>query len=101
MKADLTGNIEIVNYGWPDKFIEHGSRSDLFAIYRLDGKGLKHIADLHFMQDTIIYILLYVAAAEAEKQDFLQNPMPCSVIHLLWFLIRKEKFCVISAGFLR
>ena len=40
MKADLTGNIEIVNYGWPDKFIEHGSRSDLFAIYRLDGKGL-------------------------------------------------------------
>ena len=40
MKADLTGNIEIINYGWPDKFIEHGSRSDLFAIYRLDGKGL-------------------------------------------------------------
>lgn len=40
IKSDFTGDTDIISYGWPDKFIEHGSQSDLFAMYKLDGKGL-------------------------------------------------------------
>ncbi|MDY2959692.1 MAG: 1-deoxy-D-xylulose-5-phosphate synthase [Hornefia sp.] len=40
MKAEFRGNSEITNYGFPDKFIEHGSQRDLFDIYKLNGNGL-------------------------------------------------------------
>ena len=37
----------IINFGWPDKFIEHGSTEDLFAKYKLDGVGIAEMIKTH------------------------------------------------------
>ena len=40
MKGIVPASIKVVNYGWPDSFIEHGSCDDLYRKYRLDGASL-------------------------------------------------------------
>ena len=38
--AAQTGKAKVLNVGWPDSFIEHGSISELRAAYGLDSKGI-------------------------------------------------------------
>ena len=41
IRALLSDNeTKVINKGWPDRFIEHGSRQRLFAEYGLDAKGI-------------------------------------------------------------
>jgi 1-deoxy-D-xylulose-5-phosphate synthase len=37
----LFPDLKIINMGWPDKFIEHGSVDDLYAKYGLDEEGIE------------------------------------------------------------
>ena len=36
----LKDDVSVHNIGWPDRFIEHGSRTDLCEMYGLDAKGI-------------------------------------------------------------
>ena len=41
VRAMLTGHdTRVINLGWPEKFIEHGSQKELYAHYGLDAKGI-------------------------------------------------------------
>lgn len=37
---EAKSNYEVLNLGWPDKFIEHGTQGELFSRYGLDAKGV-------------------------------------------------------------
>ena len=40
MVSLVPASIKVVNFGWPDQFIEHGSCDDLYRKYRLDGASI-------------------------------------------------------------
>lgn len=40
MRANISQNHKVLNLGWPDNFIEHGSQNDLYKKYKLDGEGI-------------------------------------------------------------
>lgn len=40
LKSIVPASIKVVNYGWPDMFIEHGSCDDLYKKYKLDGESI-------------------------------------------------------------
>lgn len=40
LEKDCLGNKKILNIGWPDQFIEHGSTDALFQKYKLDALGI-------------------------------------------------------------
>lgn len=40
VKAALAGKCDVDVIAWPDSFIEHGSCDDLYAKYKMDGKGI-------------------------------------------------------------
>ena len=40
VRASETGRSKVLNIGWPDGFIEHGSISELRAAYGMDSRGI-------------------------------------------------------------
>lgn len=40
LSALVPASIKVTNFGWPDKFIEHGSCDDLYKLYKLDGESI-------------------------------------------------------------
>ena len=41
ISALLSGSdASVINLGWPDRFIEHGTQQQLYAKYGLDGEGI-------------------------------------------------------------
>ena len=32
--------LHVLNLGWPDEFVSHGSPDDLYRMYGLDGEGI-------------------------------------------------------------
>ena len=37
------GDVKVINLGWPDKFIEHGTQEELYRKYGLDGASIAHV----------------------------------------------------------
>ena len=40
LSAIVPASIKVTSFGWPDKFIEHGSCDDLYKLYKLDGESI-------------------------------------------------------------
>lgn len=40
MRSLIPYQVQVLNLGWPDQFIEHGSPNDLYKKYKLDGNGI-------------------------------------------------------------
>ena len=40
LASELSGRVRVESFGWPDRFIQHGSVEDLYKMYQLDGESV-------------------------------------------------------------